>query len=497
MSFTRSLSAALAARCFRIARPRRLRRQRRRQQHAASHGFHAVEQGRSGERRLRARRGQAAGRCAGRQTQGRRRRHGCEPRIRHAPGRPHRRPGHRLEERRQHGHRAFERQLVCRQQAGRHQPPDRRAGAAGFADHAVRLRHARADARSGQHARHQCERPRQQRRRRAVQHRDRIQALLPHQDAGDGDRPATAAARSCCPTRRRPLANPNPTTPANSCFQPYDPASDRRRHWWPARRPSTASGTTGLAIPYIVRVERGTVNRGIYDIAVLFDPTKAWTATAPQPQWNGKIVYTFGASTGQPRRQYRSEQSWVDDSALVARLHGRRQQHERFALQLEPRAQRRDGADDEGARRRQPVRRDSSSRWATAARAARSGRTPRRRSTPACVDGIQVACDYPDSITTGIEVTDCVLLVNLYVNPKWQALDDGPDAGADQRQEGGDQRPPRPARLPVVEQLLRLQQQAGQLRAYLRRRSRPRAPSRRSAPRATTASCRQRSSTTR
>ena len=48
-----------------------------------------------------------------------------------------------------------------------------------------------------------------------------------------------------------------------------------------------------LTVPYIVRVERGTINRGIYDIAVLFDPTKPWTALAPQPQWNGKVVYTL------------------------------------------------------------------------------------------------------------------------------------------------------------------------------------------------------------
>ena len=65
-------------------------------------------------------------------------------------------------------------------------------------------------------------------------------------------------------------------------------------------------------MPYIVRLERGTINRGIYDIAVLFDPTQPWSAPAPQAQWNGKVVYTFGASTGQPRLQFRTEQNWAD-----------------------------------------------------------------------------------------------------------------------------------------------------------------------------------------
>jgi len=41
--------------------------------------------------------------------------------------------------------------------------------------------------------------------------------------------------------------------------------------------------TAGLVVPYIVRVERGTLNRGIYDIAVLFNPnsTTPWTALTP------------------------------------------------------------------------------------------------------------------------------------------------------------------------------------------------------------------------
>ncbi len=89
-------------------------------------------------------------------------------------------------------------------------------------------------------------------------------------------------------------------------------------------------------MPYIVRVERGTINRGIYDIAVLFDPAKPWSALAPQAQWNGKVVYSFGASTGQPRLQFRSETELGRPRGTVARLHGRRQQPHRFALQLEP-----------------------------------------------------------------------------------------------------------------------------------------------------------------
>src|ERR1019366_2671375 len=104
------------------------------------------------------------------------------------------------------------------------------------------------------------------------------------------------------------IANPVPTTPANSCLQPYVPGTT------PAA--SVAMSLTTPPVPYIVQVERGTINRGIYDIAVLIDPTQGWTANAPQTQWTGKVVYSFGASTGQPRQQFRTEQNWADDNAL-------------------------------------------------------------------------------------------------------------------------------------------------------------------------------------
>src|SRR5207302_9741246 len=93
-------------------------------------------------------------------------------------------------------------------------------------------------------------------------------------------------------------------------FKPYDPASH------PADLAMTTTDA-GVMVPFIVRIERGTLNRGIYDIAVLFDPTKddvkaGWKPVAPQAAWNGKVLYAFGASSGQPRQQLHSEQSWAD-----------------------------------------------------------------------------------------------------------------------------------------------------------------------------------------
>jgi hypothetical protein len=52
----------------------------------------------------------------------------------------------------------------------------------------------------------------------------------------------------------------------------------------------------GRTVNYIVRVEVGTINRAIYETAVLFDPTKGEVASpvAQHPGWNGRAVYVFG-----------------------------------------------------------------------------------------------------------------------------------------------------------------------------------------------------------
>jgi hypothetical protein len=51
--------------------------------------------------------------------------------------------------------------------------------------------------------------------------------------------------------------------------------------------------TAGLEVPFIVRNERGTINRGIYSIAVLHDPQQPdWgNPLLPQSQWNGRLYY--------------------------------------------------------------------------------------------------------------------------------------------------------------------------------------------------------------
>jgi hypothetical protein len=213
------------------------------------------------------------------------------------------------------------------------------------------------------------------------------------------------------------LPDPSPPAlpPTNNCFKPYAAVST------PVDLATTTT-TTGLTVPYIVRVERGTMNRGIYDIAVLFDPTREtpWTALSPQPQWNGKVVYTFGASTGQPRLQFRSEQNWADDSALSRgfmvvdnSLTDSLYNSNRILVNETLMMMKEHIVDTYG---------EIQYTMGNGCSGGSIQQNTVASTFPGLLDGIQPSCDYPDSITTGLEVIDCVLLVNFYAGPDWTAL---------------------------------------------------------------------------
>lgn len=63
----------------------------------------------------------------------------------------------------------------------------------------------------------------------------------------------------------------------------------------PAARPADLATATvdGRIVPYIVRLETGTIDRAVYRIAALYDGTDP-SPTRRQESWNRKLVYTFG-----------------------------------------------------------------------------------------------------------------------------------------------------------------------------------------------------------
>ena len=211
------------------------------------------------------------------------------------------------------------------------------------------------------------------------------------------------------------LPDPSPpgVPPTNACFKPYTPGSDPDDL-------ATTTSAAGDTVPYIVRVERGTMNRGIYDIAVLFDPTEPWTALAPQSGWNGKVVYSFGASTGQPRLQFRSSQNWADDTALSRGF----MVVDNSVTDSSRNSNRTLVAETVMMTKEHIV--DTYGEIASTVGNGCSGGSIQQNTVvsifPGLLDGIQPSCNYPDSITTGLEVLDCVLLVNAYASPEWNAL---------------------------------------------------------------------------
>ena len=81
-------------------------------------------------------------------------------------------------------------------------------------------------------------------------------------------------------------------------FKPFDPSGAR-----PADLALTTT-SEGKSVDYIVRRERGTINRAIYEIAMLVDPAEP----APDPwnpvgAWNGRLIYSFGGGCAAGYRQ--------------------------------------------------------------------------------------------------------------------------------------------------------------------------------------------------
>ena len=81
-------------------------------------------------------------------------------------------------------------------------------------------------------------------------------------------------------------------------YLPLDPAAEMPKDV------AMTTTTDGTRLKFIVRVETGTINRGVYRIAFLHQPGQPlpdpWTST---PGWNGRLVYSFGGGCGTGFRQ--------------------------------------------------------------------------------------------------------------------------------------------------------------------------------------------------
>ncbi len=73
--------------------------------------------------------------------------------------------------------------------------------------------------------------------------------------------------------------------------------------------------STGDKVPYVVRIETGTINRGIYEIAVLHNPAAEGdpSPTSAPKGWNHRFAYLFAGGCGGMYRQGRTTQNVLSE----------------------------------------------------------------------------------------------------------------------------------------------------------------------------------------
>jgi hypothetical protein len=183
----------------------------------------------------------------------------------------------------------------------------------------------------------------------------------------------------------------------------------------------------GVTVPFIIRQEHATIDRGIYDVAVLWNPAKP---ANQQNAWNHKLQYAFGVASGSPRRQFLPNSAWfstivsfTNDTALglgfmtAASSLTDQQLNSNLAVAAETLIMIKEHIIEQYGKIRYTMGLGCS-----------GGSIEQNAITsqyPGLIDGHQIACTYPDSITTGIEVGDCTLLVRYFATPEFAALTAG------------------------------------------------------------------------
>jgi hypothetical protein len=194
------------------------------------------------------------------------------------------------------------------------------------------------------------------------------------------------------PTKVEHFYRTNAATPS---FKPLASASER---------PSDLAETTtsdGKTVPYVVRVESGTINRAIYRIAVL------------ENGWNRRLMFSFGGGCGTQYNQGANQPAAVLTDIALSRgfahaisTQNVMQQHCNDHLSGEALMMIKEhfietyGVPD----------------W-TMGFGASGGAIQQLligQNFPGLLDGILPSLTYPDSVSTRAGVTDCRLLMNVY-----------------------------------------------------------------------------------
>ena len=188
----------------------------------------------------------------------------------------------------------------------------------------------------------------------------------------------------------------------------------------PDNPPSDVASTTtdqGKTVPYIVRVETGYQDRDQYKIAILYDPTKPFTAWQPQDGFNHKLLITHGASCGIDHQS--GDAPDVENDAALSRgfavmstALNNAGHNCNIATQAESMVMAKERLVEQYGEIRYTIGTGCSGGSLTQQQVANA--------YPGIYQGILPACSFPDSWSTGQQLVDYHLVRNYAENPaKW------------------------------------------------------------------------------
>lgn len=209
----------------------------------------------------------------------------------------------------------------------------------------------------------------------------------------------------------------------------YRSTTDNRFHWLddPAAPPADVATTTtldGQTVPFVVRWERGTINRFVYSVAMLA-PVGEADPTAPDDSlWNRRLVFSFQGGVGIGHHQGTTSDGAMLPADLLGRGYGvmwssgtRTSTHYNLqvggetALMLKEHTVEAHGVPDY-----------------TVAVGGSGGAIQQyvyAQNHPGLIDAAIAQYSYPDMVTQTIHVGDCELLEHYFDatdrdNPKWK-----------------------------------------------------------------------------
>jgi hypothetical protein len=202
------------------------------------------------------------------------------------------------------------------------------------------------------------------------------------------------------------------TDSSKSGFQAYDPSN-------PATDVANTTTDQGVTVPFIVRQENGSADRGMYQVAVLDDPTKPFTATAPQAGWNHKMVTMGGAGCGTKHGASASisamDQNSLAKGFLVASSgllnNG---QNCNLVVQAEALTMLRERVADAYGVIRYNIGEGCSGGAITLQQVTNA--------YPGLIQGLSLRCSFPDSFSSLTETYDCSLLLDYWTNATQRAV---------------------------------------------------------------------------